>query len=92
MNITVEQVVQATPEVRDLIGELNDVLGAAYEADQRHGLSVEQLFESHEDIPWPSGTGCARSNGASQPCLPTGAWDQRSDDGSRMNREVHVRF
>jgi putative acetyltransferase len=47
MNITVEQIVQATPEVRDLIGELNDVLGAAYEADQRHGLSVEQLFESH---------------------------------------------
>src|SRR5437588_1680187 len=45
-----------------------------------------------EDIPWPSGTGCARSNGATRPCLPTGAWDQRSDDGSRMNREVHVRF
>jgi hypothetical protein len=24
--------------------------------------------------------------------LPTGPWDQRPDDGSRMNREVHVRF
>jgi hypothetical protein len=47
MNITVEQVVQATPEVHDLIGELNDVLGTAYEAHQRHGLSVEQLFESY---------------------------------------------
>src|SRR5438105_15035964 len=45
-----------------------------------------------EDIPWPPGTGCARSNGAPRPWLPTGAWDQRSDDGSRMNREVHVRF
>src|SRR6266852_6648779 len=45
-----------------------------------------------EDIPWPPGTGCARSNGATRPCLPTGAWDHRSDDGSRMNREVHVRF
>jgi hypothetical protein len=33
VNITVEQIVQATPEVRDLIGELNDVLGAAYEAE-----------------------------------------------------------
>ncbi len=38
-----------------------------------------------KDIPWPPGTGCARSNGATRPCLPTGAWDQRSDDGSRMN-------
>jgi putative acetyltransferase len=45
MNITVEQVVQTTPEVHDLIGELEKVLGAAYEAHQRHGLSIEQLFE-----------------------------------------------
>src|SRR6201993_397013 len=45
-----------------------------------------------EDIPWPSGTGCARSTGATRPCLPTGAWDQRSDAATRMNREVHVRF
>jgi hypothetical protein len=45
-----------------------------------------------KDIPWPPGTGCARSNSATRPCLPTGVWDQRSEDGSRMNREVHVRF
>jgi putative acetyltransferase len=45
MSITIERVVEATPEVEDLIGELNDVLGAAYEAHQRHGLSIEQLFE-----------------------------------------------
>ena len=45
MNITVEQVVQATPEVDDLIGELENVLGAAYEAHQRHRVSIEQLFE-----------------------------------------------
>jgi putative acetyltransferase len=47
MTITVEQAVQATPEVHHLIGELNDVLGAVYEPHQRHGLSVEQLFEPH---------------------------------------------
>ena len=47
MNIAVEQVVRATPEVHDLIGELNDVLGAVYEAHHRHGLSIEQLFERH---------------------------------------------
>ena len=45
MNITIERVVEATPEVHDLTGELNDVLGAAYEADQRHGLSIAQLFD-----------------------------------------------
>jgi GNAT superfamily N-acetyltransferase len=33
--------------VHDLIGELNDVLRATYEAHQRHGLSIEQLFESN---------------------------------------------
>ena len=45
MNITVEQVLQPTAEVHDVVGELNDVLGAAYEAHQRHGLAIEQLFE-----------------------------------------------
>jgi putative acetyltransferase len=45
MSITIERVVEAMPEVHDLIGELNDVLGAAYEAHQRHGLRIEQLFE-----------------------------------------------
>ena len=45
MNITIKQSVEATLEVRDLIRELDDVLGAAYEEHQRHGLSIEQLFE-----------------------------------------------
>ena len=31
--------------MHDLIAELHDVLGAAYEAHQRHGLSIEQLFQ-----------------------------------------------
>jgi putative acetyltransferase len=47
MRITVELVVQPTPEVHHLIGELNDLLGAVYEPHQRHGLSVDQLFEPH---------------------------------------------
>src|ERR1700726_4702926 len=45
MNIIVERVNAPTQELRDLIGELNDVLGAAYEPHQRHGLSIAQLFE-----------------------------------------------
>jgi hypothetical protein len=31
MNIAVERMVQRTPEVHELVGELNDVLGAVYE-------------------------------------------------------------
>jgi hypothetical protein len=34
MSIRIERVVEATTEVHDLIGELNDVLGVAYEAHQ----------------------------------------------------------
>jgi putative acetyltransferase len=45
MTIIIERVVEATPEVHHLIGELNEVLGATYDAHQRHGLSIEQLFE-----------------------------------------------
>ncbi|MBV9590883.1 MAG: GNAT family N-acetyltransferase [Hyphomicrobiales bacterium] len=45
MSITIEQAMEATAEVRELVGELNAVLGAAYEAHQRHGLSVDQLFQ-----------------------------------------------
>jgi putative acetyltransferase len=45
MSLTIERAVEATPEVHDLIGELNEVLVAAYEAHQRHGLSIEELFE-----------------------------------------------
>jgi putative acetyltransferase len=33
------------PKCHALIGELNDVLGAVYEAHQRHGHSIEQLFQ-----------------------------------------------
>ena len=44
------------------------------------------------DIRWRHGIGCVRSSGATRPCSLTGPLDQRLDDGSRMNREVHVRF
>jgi putative acetyltransferase len=47
MNVTIERVTAPTPELRDLIGELDDVLNAAYEPHQRHGLAIAQLFEPH---------------------------------------------
>jgi putative acetyltransferase len=45
MRIVIERAIEPTPEICDLVEELNDVLGAAYEAHQRHGLSIEQLFQ-----------------------------------------------
>jgi putative acetyltransferase len=45
--IIIEQATEATPEVHGLIGELDEVLGAAYEPHQRHGLPIAQLFEPH---------------------------------------------
>jgi GNAT superfamily N-acetyltransferase len=47
MSISIERAVETTTEVHDLIDELNDVLGAAYEAHQRYGLSIEQLFAAN---------------------------------------------
>jgi putative acetyltransferase len=46
-NLAIERVSEPTPELRDLIGELDRVLGAAYEPHQRHGLAIAQLFEPH---------------------------------------------
>lgn len=47
MTIAIERVTQETAELRQLIGELDAVLGAEYEPHQRHGLSLTQLFEPH---------------------------------------------
>lgn len=34
-------------EIRLLVGELNDELGALYPPEQRHGLALEAIFEPH---------------------------------------------
>jgi putative acetyltransferase len=47
MSIAIVRVIEATAELRELIGELDAVLGAAYEPHQRHGLSIAALFEPH---------------------------------------------
>jgi putative acetyltransferase len=47
LSVTIELVSAATAEVEELLVELDQILGAAYEPHQRHGLSVEQLFEPH---------------------------------------------
>jgi putative acetyltransferase len=47
MSIAIERVFEPTAEARQLVGELDAVLGAEYEPHQRHGLSIEQIFAPH---------------------------------------------
>ena len=44
MDIAIALTKAATPEVVELLGELDAALSGPYTADQRHALSVEQLF------------------------------------------------
>ncbi len=44
-DITVERVDRATPEVHALVGELEAELSGPYAPEQRHGLSVERIFQ-----------------------------------------------
>ena len=45
--IEIAAVSSPTDEVRLLVGELNDELGALYAAEQRHGLALDDLFQPH---------------------------------------------
>jgi hypothetical protein len=45
MNLTIERVEVATDEVRRLLAELDVALAGNYMPEQRHALSLEQLFE-----------------------------------------------
>ena len=45
MEITIERVSGPTSDASALIAELDEVLGALYEPEQRHGLSIEQVFQ-----------------------------------------------
>jgi putative acetyltransferase len=43
----ISPVVSPTDEVRALVDELNDELGALYPPEQRHGLSLDAIFQPH---------------------------------------------
>ncbi len=47
MCLLVEQARHPTDEVRALISELEAILSAEYPPEQRHGLSLDQIFQSH---------------------------------------------
>ena len=42
--IAIEHLAGPTQDGRELIAELDEVLGALYEPQQRHGLTIEQVF------------------------------------------------
>ena len=44
MRITIEQVHTPTREVSELLAELDAALAGPYTPDQRHALSIDQLF------------------------------------------------
>ncbi len=46
-SVTVETVRTATDEVRILIDELDRTLAQEYHPDQRHGLSLDAIFQPH---------------------------------------------
>jgi putative acetyltransferase len=45
--VDIESVATAIADVRELIGELDQVLAAEYLPEQRHGLALEALFQPH---------------------------------------------
>jgi putative acetyltransferase len=47
VQITIERVTAPTDDVRVLISELEQVLGAEYPPEQRHGLSLDAIFQPH---------------------------------------------
>lgn len=47
MPLSIERVMQATDEARALVEELETELEGSYAAEQRHGLSLQQIFQAH---------------------------------------------
>jgi len=46
-DVRIEMALTATDDVRLLIGELETVLSAEYPPEQRHGLSIDAIFQPH---------------------------------------------
>jgi putative acetyltransferase len=47
VGVTIERVASPTDEVRQLLAELDEALSGPYLPEQRHALSVDQLFEDN---------------------------------------------
>jgi len=69
MTVVIEQVPAPTVEIVELLAELDAVLSGPYAADQRHALSVEQLFQPNVRF------FVARLDGAAVACGGVGFYD-----------------
>ena len=47
MGVTIERVAAATDEIRQLVAELDRALSGPYLPEQRHALSLDQLFDDN---------------------------------------------
>jgi putative acetyltransferase len=47
VGLTIERVASATDEIRQLVAELDRALSGPYRPEQRHALSLDQLFEDN---------------------------------------------
>jgi putative acetyltransferase len=47
VRITVARALAVTPDIVDLVHELETTLAASYPPEQRHGIPIERLFEPH---------------------------------------------
>ena len=47
LDIVIELLSGPTQDARELVADLDEVLGALYEPDQRHGLTIEQVFQTN---------------------------------------------
>lgn len=45
MTITLERIDHATDDARALVAELDATMGAIYSTEQRHGLSIDRIFQ-----------------------------------------------
>jgi len=69
VNLALERVTAPTPEIVELLEELNGALDVGYAPDQKHALSVEQLFQPNIRF------FVARVDGAAVACGGIGVYD-----------------
>ena len=82
MDIAIERLSGPTADARELIAELDAVLGGLYEAEQRHGLSIEQVFQPNVRF------FAARIGGAAVGCGAVALFDDYAEVKRMYTREA----
>ena len=82
MELTIERLSAATTDASALIAELDEVLGALYDPEQRHGLSIEQVFQPNVRF------FIARLDGAAVGCGAAALFDDCAEVKRMYTREA----